>query len=208
MSKSHLFPIEKFISLEVEMGESILDTLNELNAMEKNWYLSEDEQKILAESNDPDFDFEGLTSTEKNNILDKMKNHRTDSTAYLHKILESLSDMDLDEIDNKYNMVTDTNPRDPNKINICCSTRNETPVIYELLSESDSDSEIDDDIVVRVHNVNGEEIYAGSFEEHKKWLENLNNEDILKLGLPLPWKSKYSLPEDVLNGSKMHPIWG
>ena len=78
MSRNKI-PIEKFTSLEIDVGEAIDETLDELQAVDKNWYLTEEEKKILAESNDPEFDFFGLTSSERNIILEKMKQHKTSS---------------------------------------------------------------------------------------------------------------------------------
>ena len=56
MSRNKI-PIEKFTSLEIDVGEAIDETLDELQAVDKNWYLTEEEKKILAESNDREFDF-------------------------------------------------------------------------------------------------------------------------------------------------------
>ena len=179
MSRNKI-PIEKFTSLEIDVGEAIDETLDELQAVDKNWYLTEEEKKILAESNDPEFDFFGLTSSERNIILEKMKQHKTSSEEYLQHVTDALMEITPEYLDKKYGVGFS---------GISCHNDN-------------------DSVVVTAHDRNGCEIFTGSRDEHKLWLDNLNNDEILEFGIKnQPWNFKYPLPEEVLNGSRMHPLW-
>lgn len=67
-------PIEKFTSEEIDLGENLDETLIELvGANDINWFLTEDEKLIVKESAEPNYNFSGMPSHERNSVLHQMK---------------------------------------------------------------------------------------------------------------------------------------
>ncbi len=95
------FPVENLLGETFE-DEEFSCLYNELKIPDKNWFLSEEENKWLSNSETPDIDFHGMDPQNRIDVLRQMKDDyllKYPDVKIIHPIDNEVTEIENDEFD-------------------------------------------------------------------------------------------------------------